>query len=124
MSDIDLTEAVEAAFDETLTERCLVALDDRADSSHIWTLIQEALTAALPRIERQVREQVAEELRRLLPGVLAATVADEFGWLSDALDALPKDCTFNSGNVCFQGEGSIDIFQVGDYAASIARGDS
>ena len=67
MSDIDLTEAVEAAFDETLTERCLVALDDRADSSHIWTLLQEALTAALPHIARQVREQVAREIEAVDP---------------------------------------------------------
>ena len=121
MSDIALTEAVEAAAAGVLNRQ---VVSDKGQPLSARAYAHAAVTAALPHVERQVREQVAEELRRLLPGVLAATVADEFGWLSDAQDALPKDCTFNSGNVCFQGEGSIDIFQVGDYAASIARGDS
>ncbi len=120
MSDIDLTEAIEAAADVVRRNVYVRPHETVIDAA----VVPHILTAALPHIQRQVREQVADEVRRLLPGVLASTVADEFGWLSDAQDALPKDCTFNSGNVCFQGEGSIDIFQVGDYAASIARGDS
>lgn len=60
MSDIDLSEAVEAATDAVITVRDAhprVATD--ADS---YDVAEAAVKAALPHIERQVREQVAREI--------------------------------------------------------------
>jgi len=71
----------------------------------------------------QVREQIAAEIAEILPGVLAATVRDDCGWLSDAQEAVSRS-GFIAGGIGFCGEGSIDIRQVGEYAARIVRGES
>lgn len=62
MSDIDLTEAVEAAYDETVLERTAVAYSGDESTEYFEALFRNALTAALPHIERQVREQMAREI--------------------------------------------------------------
>ena len=60
MSDIDLTEAVEAATSAvTYVRDAHPRVSTDADS---YDVADAAITAALPHIERQVREQVADEI--------------------------------------------------------------
>lgn len=62
MSDIDLTEAIDAAYDATVLERVPVAYSGNEHTEYFEGLYRNAITAALPHIERQVREQVAREI--------------------------------------------------------------
>ena len=60
MSDIDLTEAVEAATSAvTYVRDAHPRVSTDADS---YDVADAAITAALPHIERQVRERVAREI--------------------------------------------------------------
>ena len=126
MSDIDLTEAVEAAAEGFCADLVPPVTLDNLSAIQRHVVREQALsyvTHALPHIERQVREQVAQRLQELLPGVLAATAHDAFGWLSDAQDAALAAGRFDAGSLVFHGEGSIDLLHVGEHAARIARGD-
>ena len=61
MSDIDLTEAVEAATSAvTYVRDAHPRVSTDADS---YDVADAAITAALPHIARQVREQVADEIK-------------------------------------------------------------
>lgn len=66
MSDIDLTEAVEAAA-RAQHDGC--GCIESGSPVGVWAKKEAlvALTAALPHIERQVREQVAREIEARLP---------------------------------------------------------
>lgn len=61
MSDLDLTEAVEAAED-ALLRAAMRAGDDVRTSSGFVRSANAAVTAAAPLIEAQVRERVAQEI--------------------------------------------------------------
>jgi len=65
MSDIDLTEAVEAAARDRAERQNGPGWWATADGyvKHVWREgVYQEVTAALPHIQRQVREQVAEEI--------------------------------------------------------------
>lgn len=82
MSGIDLTEAVEAALLETCS-RHTPAVTWRRD------VADSVIRAALPYIERQVREQVAREVRNTpatqMEGVAAGRSRDYYDGVADGI---------------------------------------
>ncbi|SFK32504.1 hypothetical protein [Cellulomonas sp. KH9] len=60
MSDIDLTEAVDAAAAGVLNRQ---VVSDKGQPLSARAYAHAAVTAALPHIARQVREQVADEIK-------------------------------------------------------------
>ena len=84
------------------------------------------ITAALPAIEKEIRAQVAAELRGELPVQLAETAGSDTGWLSDAQDWEPKadelheriDLVSDGGDIV----SSIDLFHIAEHAARITEG--
>ena len=88
---------------------------------------QLALTAALPHIEKEIRAQVAAELRGELPVQLAETAQSPSGWLSDAEELHPKadpshEYVWLMSYNYTHSLGSIDISSVAEHAATIAEG--
>lgn len=88
--------------------------------------VGDVLTAALPAIEKQIREQVAAELRGELPVQLAETAGSDTGWLYDMSDWGPCQSEW-SEHVDFVDEngfriGSIDLHLIAGIAARIAKG--
>ena len=86
-----------------------------------------ALAAALPHIEKEIRAQVAAELRGELPVQLAETAQSPSGWLSDAEELYPKADPSNEYVWLMSYDdshslGSIDISHVAEHAACIAEG--
>ena len=84
------------------------------------------ITAALPAIEKEIRAQVAAELRGELPVQLAETAQSPSGWLSDAQVWLPEpDALYERiGLVCdgLGGVSAIDLHHIAEHAARIAEG--
>ena len=84
------------------------------------------ITAALPAIEKEIRAQVAAELRGELPVQLAETAQSRSGWLSGAQVWLPEpDALYGRIDlVCDCGGGvcSIDISHIAEHAARIVEG--
>ena len=85
------------------------------------------LTAALPAIEKEIRAQVAAELRGELPVQLAETAQSPSGWLSDAEELHPKadpshEYVWLMSYNYTHSLGSIDISSVAEHAATIAEG--
>lgn len=68
--------------------------------------------------DAELREQIAQELYTHLPIMLRDQAADECGWLSD----MP-DVWLDHGTDVTTPDGTIDVEQVGEYAATIARGE-
>lgn len=64
MSDIDLTEAMEAAARRFAVDVTRPAWDDLTATARInmQKAMEPLIAAALPHIERQVRERVAQEI--------------------------------------------------------------
>ena len=86
---------------------------------------QLALEAALPAIEKEIRAQVAAELRGELPVQLAETAGSDTGWLSDMQDLGPKADSSNERIDLVSGVvGSIDLYHITEHAARIAEGDN
>ena len=93
---------------------------------------QSALNAALPAIEKEIRAQVAAELRGELPVQLAETAQSRIGWLSDMQGLHPEaseDDPCDDTWVIFKDFygrpfGSIDISHISEHAARIAEGES
>ena len=84
--------------------------------------VAAALEAALPHIEKEIRAQVASELRGELPVKLGETAASEYGWLSDLQYVSPKTSAgFEMVELSYVG-GSIDISHIAEHAATIAEG--
>lgn len=69
MSDIDLTQAVEAAARRFAVDVTRPAWDDLPATArmNMQKAMDPLITAALPHIERQVREQVAREIEAVDP---------------------------------------------------------
>ena len=86
---------------------------------------RSALEAAIPAIEKELRAQVAAEVRCELPVQLAETAQSPSGWLSDAQIWLPEpDALYERIDlVCDCGGGvcSIDISHIAEHAAQIAE---
>lgn len=87
----------------------------------------DALTSALPAIEKEIRAQVAAELRGELPVQLAETAQSPSGWLSDAEELYPKadpahEYVWLMSYDDSHSLGSIDISSVAEHAARIAEG--
>lgn len=68
-------------------------------------------------IAQETREQVAREVSTYLPIKLRDEATDGCGWLSD-MDGVWLD----HGTDVSTPSGSIDVDQIGEYAARIARG--
>ena len=84
---------------------------------------QLALEAALPAIEKEIRAQVAAELRGELPVQLAETAGSDTGWLSDMQDLGPKADSSNERIDLVSGVvGSIDLYHIAEHAARITEG--
>ena len=86
------------------------------------------LEAALPAIEKEIRAQVAAEIRDELPVQLAETADSPSGWLSDAQVWLPEpDALYERIDLvsdCAGGVCSIDIHHIAEHAAKIAEGEN
>ena len=84
---------------------------------------QLALEAALPAIEKEIRAQVAAELRGELPVQLAETAGSDTGWLSDMQQWGPKADSSNERIDLVSGVvGSIDLYHIAEHAARITEG--
>ena len=81
------------------------------------------LAAALPHIEKEIRAQVAAELRGELPVQLAETAGSDTGWLSD-LQYVSPETSADFERVELPTCGSIDIAHIAEHAARIAEGES
>ena len=89
---------------------------------------QSALEAALPHIEKEIRAQVAAELRGELPVQLAETAGSDTGW-SSALLGLDHEVGGDTKWVSFFDDnandiGSIDLYHIAEHAAQIAEGEN
>ena len=89
---------------------------------------QSALEAALPHIEKEIRAQVAAELRGELPVQLAETAGSDTGWLSD-MQGLDQEVGGDTEWVSFFDDNandisSIDISHIAEHAAKIAEGEN
>ena len=87
------------------------------------------INAAYPAIEKQVRAEVAAEIRASLPRDLAASAQDPDGWFSDMTgdlnivvevdeDMVPVGYGFELEAAT----GTIDLHHLADIAARIAEG--
>ena len=86
---------------------------------------QLALEAALPAIEKEIRAQVAAELRGELPVQLAETAGSDTGWLSD-MQGWDQEVGGDTEWVSFFDDnandiGSIDLYHIAEHAADIAE---
>lgn len=123
-TDIDLTEAVEAAARGYCDDLVPAVTIDDLSAIQRHVIREQALsyvTHAAPHIERQVREQVAREIEARLPAALVADIHSDEGWASDMQYARPH--TYDGEWVGFCGQGSIDVLHISEYAARIARGE-
>ena len=87
---------------------------------------QLALEAALPAIEKEIRAQVAAELRGELPVQLAETAGSDTGWLSD-MQGLDQEVGGDTEWVSFFDDNandisSIDLYHIAEHAARITEG--
>ena len=95
----------------------------------VYVLAEAAATAAYPAIEKQVRAEVAAEIRASLPRDLAAGTQDLDGWFSDMTGDLnivvevDEDMTpVGYGFELEAATGTIDLHLLADIAARIAEG--
>ena len=91
--------------------------------------VKAILAAAYPAIEKQVRAEVAAEIRASLPRDLAASTKDLDGWFSDMTGDLnivvevDEDMTpVGYGFELEAATGTIDLHHLADIAARIAEG--
>ena len=87
---------------------------------------QLALEAALPAIEKEIRAQVAAELRGELPVQLAETAGSDTGWLSD-MQGWDQEVGGDTEWVSFFDDNandisSIDLYHIAEHAARITEG--
>ena len=110
-------EAVEAAIQAMdVASSC-----ECSDCERLTVL--DILTAALPAIEKQIREQVGQELYDKLPVKLGENAASEDGWLSD-LQYVSPETSAGFERVELSDGGSIDLYHITEYAARIAEGEN
>ena len=88
--------------------------------------LEAAFEVALPHIEKEIRAQVAAEIRDDLPIQLAETAGSDTGWLYDMSDWGPCPSEGNE-HVDFRDEngfniGSIDLHLIAGITAGIAEG--
>ena len=116
-------EALEAACNAfQRPNRMLVNTSD----GNLKGRLEAAFEVALPHIEKEIRAQVAAELRGELPVQLAETAESDTGWLYDMSDWGPCPSEGNE-HVDFRDEngfniGSIDLHLIAAIAAGIAEG--
>ena len=120
---------------EEAVEAAVLAMDGASlcgctDCQRVTAL--NIITAALPAIEKEIRAQVAAELRGELPVQLAETAQSRIGWLSDMQGLHPEaseDDPCDDTWVIFKDFygrpfGSIDLHHIAEYAAKIAEGEN
>ena len=103
---------------------------ERATKQYAWSgRMSDALKAAYPAIEKQVRAAIAAEIRASLPRDLAASTQDLDGWFSDMTGGLnivvevDEDMTpVGYGFELEAATGTIDLHLLADIAARIAEG--
>ena len=90
---------------------------------------ERAIAAAEPHLRKQVRAEVAAEIRASLPRDLAASAQDLDGWFSDMTGDLnivvevDEDMTpVGYGFELEAATGTIDLHHLADIAARIAEG--
>ena len=115
---------------EEAVEAAVLAMDGASlcgctDCQRVTAL--NIITSALPAIEKEIRAQVAAELRGELPVQLAETVQSPSGWLSDAEELYPKadpsnECVWLMSYDDSHSHGSIDIQHIAEHAARITEG--
>ena len=103
--------------------------DDFGEFIPVLDASKTILTAALPAIEKEIRAQVAAELRGELPVQLAETAQSPSGWLADAEELHPKadpshEYVWLMSYDDSHSLGSIDLYHIAEHAASIAEGES
>ena len=117
---------------EEAVEAAVLAMDGASlcgctDCQRVTAL--NIITAALPAIEKEIRAQVAAELRGELPVQLAETAQSPSGWLADAEELHPKadpshEYVWLMSYDDSHSLGSIDISHIAEHAARIAEGES
>lgn len=129
MSDIDLTEEVEAAHAFTSSSRSRgrgitenVAACTCGHQLDWYSRNDAHRKHVLAELAQAVREQAARDILSGLPAALITTARDEDGWASDMQDAQLR--LVDDEWVAFCGEGAVDIQHIAEHAARIARGDS
>lgn len=93
--------------------------DDPVDATTMTAEFEAIIESIRAKAAARTQTRIATELASRLPDVLCETAHDgDGGWLSDA--QAEGGIEYDDLRLGFCGQGSIDVHQVGEYAAVIA----